>query len=329
MKRIMSIFLVLVLLFFTACSNSNNVIVATSTDVEGKSIEGDNNSTGELKLLIKAAETEEAMQYILARYNSYEHQMIFAKSKKYIAQKVLIDSEELLPEAFVQLCKDNEFNKASSTVYNSFNEAVKKLELTEEQQKEIIKQHYTYQQMLLENKKLTPETYVILAENNKLNYKNSTIEKLYKSEFERLNFNTDQRKRLIDLQEYLFHELLIKSDELTGEELVMLCQKNQFNMKSHNVESWFIQAIERTELTSRQQVAIAHINDFVYHKAIILKTDISYEALLCLARKSKFNLESPEVRQWFVSAVERVNPTEPQKNTLMLSENIIIQQILV
>ena len=329
MKKIMSIFLVLVLFLFTACSNAKDVIVATPTDVDETLTLVDDTTTDELKLLIKAAETEEAIQYILARYNSVEDQLLLAKSKKYIAQKVLINSDLLSPEAFVQLCKDNEFNEENITIYDYFTEAVKRLHLTEEQQEKVIKSHYTYQKILLENQKLTPETYVFLAENNKLNYENPYIELLYKNEFERLDFSTEQRKRLIDVQEYLFQELLLKSDELTGEELVMLCQENKFNMENTSVENWFVEAIERTELTSRQQVAIAHINEYVYHKAIILKTKISYDALLCLARNSRFNLESPEVRQWFISAVERVNPTETQKNTLMLSENIIIQQILV
>ena len=52
--------------------------------------------------------------------------------------------------------------------------------------------------------------YVFLAENNKLNYENPYIELLYKNEFERLDFSTEQRKRLIDVQEYLFQEFLIE-----------------------------------------------------------------------------------------------------------------------
>lgn len=110
-------------------------------------------------------------------------------------------------------------------------------------------------------------------------------------------------------------EALIKSSELNANGLIALCTKpSPMNMRNAEVQSWFIEAIERTELTAEQEVQIAKIGNFTYSKALLLKTNLTAEGLVAICENPvNLNLHNDEVKKWFREAIERTELTEEQK----------------
>ena len=117
-------------------------------------------------------------------------------------------------------------------------------------------------------------------------------------------------------------ESLLKSKNLHSEALIALCNHPEpMNLENEEVQSWFKNAIKRTELTTKQQVQIAKIGNFVYNSALLLRDKLSAEGLLVICQKAEvFNLENEDVQSWFKNAIKRTELTAEQKAQIAKSK---------
>lgn len=125
---------------------------------------------------------------------------------------------------------------------------------------------------------------------------------------------------------------LLKFPDLSAEALVTICEKpSTFNFESDIVERWFIDAINRTKLTSKQEIRISQKGkNFVMSKALILKKDLSADGLveLCI-NPGHMNLDSDTVRKWYLDALERIVTSEEHQLKMVASGNFAILRALM
>lgn len=125
---------------------------------------------------------------------------------------------------------------------------------------------------------------------------------------------------------------LLKFPDLSAEALVTICEKpSTFNFENDLVQRWFIDAINRTKLTSKQEIRISQNGkNFVMSKALILKKDLSSDGLVELCRNpGNMNLDSETVRKWYLDAVERIIPSEEYQLKMVASGNFAILRALM
>ena len=115
---------------------------------------------------------------------------------------------------------------------------------------------------------------------------------------------------------------LIQSSELHSDGLIALCiNPKPLNLKSAIVQDWFKEAIERTNLTTEQQVQIAKIGEFAYSKALLLSTNLTAEGLVAICENpGTLNLKSDIVQNWFKEAIGRTKLTAEQRVQIAKSE---------
>lgn len=127
-------------------------------------------------------------------------------------------------------------------------------------------------------------------------------------------------------------KLLLNSPELCAEALVIICEKpSNFNFDNDIVQKWFIDAINRTKLTSEQEIRISKKGDsFAMKKALILKKDLTTRGLIELCKSpGNMNLDSDNVRDWYLKAVNRTKPSEEEQLEMVKTQNFAILRALL
>lgn len=125
---------------------------------------------------------------------------------------------------------------------------------------------------------------------------------------------------------------LLNSPDLCAEALVVICEKPaNFNFDNDTVEKWFTNAINRTKLNSKQEIRISQNGKrFIMKRALILKDDLSALGLIELCRNpGDMNLDSDNVRRWYLNAVNRVKPSEKQQVKMVETGNFAILRALL
>lgn len=130
---------------------------------------------------------------------------------------------------------------------------------------------------------------------------------------------------------YEGQKALLNYSGLTAEALVAICKNpKSLNLISTNVQNWFQSAIERTTLTSEQEVEIANTGEYAIQKALLLRTNLTAEGLIALCKNPKgFNLCSMNVQSWFENAVKRITFTKEQELQLAKTGNARVQKGLI
>lgn len=76
---------------------------------------------------------------------------------------------------------------------------------------------------------------------------------MYIDAFDRVDLTVDQQVLIASMSNYVYNKGLLLSSKLTGEGLVAVCENSQcFNLESESIKKLFKNAIERTELTTKQ-----------------------------------------------------------------------------
>lgn len=121
-------------------------------------------------------------------------------------------------------------------------------------------------------------------------------------------------------------KLLLKSPNLCAEALVILCEKSyRFNFKNREVQNWFEVAINRTKLTSKQEIRISESSDFVLKLALIQKEDLTARGLIELCENpGRLNLENKTVMLLYLDAINRTKPSEKDQLRMIKSQNIAL-----
>lgn len=107
---------------------------------------------------------------------------------------------------------------------------------------------------------------------------------------------------------------LLQSPNLNADGLIALCTNpDPLNIDNSQIQIIFAEAIERTELTSEQQVQIASIDEFVYSKGLLLKTDLSQEGLVEVCKNPGNIILDHQLISLFAQAMERAELTPEQE----------------
>ncbi len=125
---------------------------------------------------------------------------------------------------------------------------------------------------------------------------------------------------------------LLKFPDLSAEALVTICEKpSNFNFENDIVERWFMDALNRTKLTPKQEIRISQKGkNFVISKALILKNDLSADGLVELCRNpGHMNLDSDTVRKWYLDALDRIVPSEEHQLKMVATGNFAILRALM
>ena len=137
---------------------------------------------------------------------------------------------------------------------------------------------------------------------------------------------------MAETKDFEAQKYLLNFPNLCGEALTIICEKpSTFNFNSSTVERWFIDAINRTKLTPKQEKRISQNGkNFVIKRAMILKKDLTATGLVELCRNpGSMNLDSDTVRRWYLDAVKRSKPSEKQQLKMVESKNFAILRALL
>ncbi len=233
MKKItLGLITLLIMFLFVGCSSNNNV----NTE-------------------------EEVIEEIQQTLDQNDVQVITAFGNNSEAKEALIQSSELHSNGLIALCINPEpMILGSGTVQKWFEEAIERTELTAEQQVQIARiGEFAYTRALLLSSKLTAEGLVAICETPKaLNLNNNTIREWLRKAIERTELTAEQQVQIAKLGKFAYSRALLLNPNLTAEGLVAVCESpDELNLKNRTVQKWFKEAIERTELTTEQQVQIA------------------------------------------------------------------------
>ena len=191
---------------------------------------------------------------------------------------------------------------------------------------------YEGQKALLNYSGLTAEALVAICKNPKsLNLISTNVQNWFQSAIERTTLTSEQEVEIANTGKYAIQKALLLRTNLTGAGLVALCKTPKvFNFSSTNVQSWFQSALERTTLTSEQEVEIANTGEYAIQKALLLRTNLTAEGLIALCKNPKgFNLCSMNVQSWFENAVKRITFTKEQELQLAKTGNARVQKGLI
>ncbi len=204
---------------------------------------------------------KEIIAEIQQTLNQNDIQVLTAFGDNFEAKKSLIQSSELHSDGLIALCTNPEpMYLDNDTVQSWFEEAIERTELTAEQQVQIIKiGEFAYNKILLLNTNLTAEGLVTICENpGTLNLDNDTVQSWFEEAIERTELTAEQQIQIIKIGEFAYNRALLLNTNLTAEGLVTICENpGTLNLDNATVQSWFKDAIKRTELTAEQKVQIA------------------------------------------------------------------------
>lgn len=129
------------------------------------------------------------------------------------------------------------------------------------------------------------------------------------------NWSEEVQVAMAETKNIEAQKFLLNFKELSGEALTVICERPaNFNFDSDIVENWFEKAIKRTKLTSKQQIRISRAGYFIMKKALLLKEDLTSNALVELCYNSgRLNLDSDTVKWWYLNAINRTKPSEKQQ----------------
>ena len=138
---------------------------------------------------IRQAFDENDIQIQIVLYGNYE------------AKESLLQSYELNSNALVALCiYPKPLDLDNKEIRNSFESAIERVELTEEQQIQIIRlNEYLFTKELLLSPNLTAEALVAICENPEpLNLKNKEVQDWFKAAIERTGLTKEQKSRIVN-----------------------------------------------------------------------------------------------------------------------------------
>ncbi len=144
---------------------------------------------------------------------------------------------------------------------------------------------------------------------------NDIVQIWFKKAIKRTDLTAEQQVQIIKIGEFAYTKALLLSANLTAEGLVAICENpSPFNLDDDTVQSWFKEAIKRTNLTAEQQVQIIKIGEFAYTKALLLSANLTAEGLVAIYENpSPFNVDNDTVQGWFKEAIKRTDLTVEQK----------------
>ena len=126
---------------------------------------------------------------------------------------------------------------------------------------------------------------------------------------------------------------LLEYPKLSGDALVELCQfPRNLNLLEESVKSRYTEAIMRTLLTPIQQVKISTISNNTFQTALLLRSNLSYEALLRICQSpARFAFDIDTVKTMFESATRNLIPAlnKEQKLHLALTGNEGVLRALI
>lgn len=137
---------------------------------------------------------------------------------------------------------------------------------------------------------------------------------------------------MAETENFETQKYLLNSPNLCAEALVVICEKPaSFNFENDTVETWFVKAINRTKLTSRQEIRISQNGKrFIMKKALILKDDLSATGLIELCKNpGNLNLDNDTVRRWYLNALNRIETSEKQQLQMVETGNFAILRALL
>lgn len=148
-----------------------------------------------------------------------------------------------------------------------------------------------------------------------MNIDNSNIKNYFKKAIARTKLTPQQQVQIAKIGDSTYSKTLLLSNDLSAEALVEICKNTKvFNLNNTTVQGWFRDAINRTNLTAKQQVQIAEIGRPIYKEALLLSNNLSAEGLIAVCENPRgLNLNNPTVQKWFKNAIQRTELTEAQK----------------
>lgn len=149
-----------------------------------------------------------------------------------------------------------------------------------------------------------------------MNMDHPNIQNYFKKAISRTKLTPKQQVQIAKIGFSTYSKALLLSNDLSAEGLVEICKNTRiFNLDDPKVQGWFRDAINRTNLTSKQQVKIAEIGRRpVYREALLLSNNLTAEGLIAICEKPRgLDLNSPTVQKMFKNAIQRTELTDAQK----------------
>jgi len=119
--------------------------------------------------------------------------------------------------------------------------------------------NFDAKESLIQSSELHSDGLIALCTNPEpMNLKSNTVQKWFKEAIERTELTAEQQVQIVKIGEFAYNQALLLSTNLTAEGLVAICENpGTLNLDNDTVQSWFKEAIKRTELTAEQKAQIA------------------------------------------------------------------------
>lgn len=189
------------------------------------------------------------------------------------------------------------------------------------------------QKILLNYPKLSGEGLTVICERpSNFNFDNDFVISWFNSAIEKAKLTVSQEERIARCREFTIKVALLKRTKLTGEGLVALCQ-NTGNINvddSEKVYEWFEKAIERTKLTTYQELKIAKTAKIAIIRALLLRSEINGATMVQLCEKTgNLNLDSQTVWSMYEKAIRKCKLTPEEEVNMVRSKNFPAQRGLI
>ncbi len=178
---------------------------------------------------------------------------------------------------------------------------------------------YVRSRGLLVNDNLTAEGLIAICENpGDLDLLNDTVQDWFAEEIERIDLTAEQEVRIAKFGRFPYSRGLLFRTKLTADGLIAVCETSgALNLLNEDVQNWYAEAIERTNLTAEQEVHIAKLGRFPYSRGLLFRTKLTADGLIAVCETpGDLNLQNEDVQNWFAEAIERTSLSVEQKNQI-------------
>lgn len=251
---------------------------------------------------------------------SSQAQVQIAELGSYLYNRALLQSPHLTGAGLVAVCQNCQWmDLDNEKVQAFFKKGFKTAKLTSNQVGEVVAiGNKFFTETLLLKQNLTGEELVAICSNpGHLDLERNRVQRWFSEAFERTELSVQEQLQVIELDKEFFNEALLDSSNLTGEALVEVCR--YASSTDSKVRSWIEEAFERVELTSKQQVTIAKLENYHYCKLLALADNLSEEAFVELCSpESPLDRENDEHRALLKEAFKKVELTKEYKSRIGL-----------
>lgn len=189
------------------------------------------------------------------------------------------------------------------------------------------------QKYLLNFRHLCGDALVIICEKPaSFNFDNETVERWFTDAINGTKLTSNQQIKIAQRgKNFVIKRALILKKDLSAEGLIELCRKpGSMNLDSDTVRRWYLDAVERTNPSEKQQLKMVESQNFAILRALLLSQYLKGETLVAISESpGSMNLDSDTVWEWFERAVKRTDLTVEQQVRMAMANNFASKRAIL